>query len=119
MTLQECYNEMGADYEDTFRRLCTDALISRFLLKFADDGNYQKLVDAVALKDGEASFAAAHTLKGIALNLGLSRLFDPVEAITEAVRHGWTDEAAELLPAVTDNYNETLRIIRAWQESNA
>ncbi len=119
MTLKECYLNMGADYDDTFRRLCTDSLISRFLLKFADDANYEKLVAAVAAKDAEASFAAAHTLKGIILNLGLSQLFTPVNEITECVRHGWDDRATELITDVQEAYAATIQHIRDWETSNS
>ena len=44
------------------------------------------LADAIEGQDWEAAFRAAHTLKGIALNLSLVRLAEACAAMTEALR---------------------------------
>ncbi len=117
MTLKECYEQCGGDYEETLQRLHNENLIGRFLLKFLDDTSYTLLLDSIASKDGEVSFRAAHTLKGVALNLGLTSLFAPSNALTEALRNGWNDEAIDLLPPVTAAYEHTAATIRAWQDN--
>ena len=34
MTIQECYAQMGADYNEVFRRLYNEAMIRKFVLRF-------------------------------------------------------------------------------------
>ena len=39
MTIQECYAQMGADYNEVFRRLYNEAMIRKFVLLFPKDEN--------------------------------------------------------------------------------
>lgn len=64
MTVKECYEQMGADYEGVLGRLRSEALIKKFAKKFLDDGSFQSLKDNLAAGNGEEAFRAAHTLKG-------------------------------------------------------
>ena len=34
MTIQECYKEMGADYEEVFHRLPRESMVRKFALMF-------------------------------------------------------------------------------------
>ena len=43
MNLVELYATVSGDYEDTVRRLCNEALVSRFVLKYP----YSQLEDAL------------------------------------------------------------------------
>lgn len=65
MTIQECYKEMGADYEEVFHRLPRESMVRKFALMFLNDDSYPKLEQS--LKEGNAQevFRAAHTLKGV------------------------------------------------------
>ena len=47
-----------------------------------------------------AAFRAAHTLKGVAANMGLLRMQEAASALTEALRAGDMDSARALYPAV-------------------
>lgn len=76
MTVKECYEQMGADYEDVLGRLRNEALIRKFAKKFLEDGSFQMLKDGLAKKDGEMAFRAAHTLKGVCQNLGFDNLYE-------------------------------------------
>lgn len=76
MTLQECYAAMGGNYEEVLGRLRSDRLIQKFVLKFVDDGSYQLLLDSMASQNYEDAFRAAHTIKGVCQNLGLTRLLN-------------------------------------------
>ena len=71
MTVKECYEQMGADYEGVLGRLRSEVLIKKFAKKFLDDGSFRSLKDNLAQKNGEEAFRAAHTLKGVCQNLGL------------------------------------------------
>lgn len=42
MSLKECYDKMGADYEDVLSRLRSEVLVRKFALKFLDDDSYAR-----------------------------------------------------------------------------
>ena len=46
MNIRECYDTIGADFEDVLGRLGSESLIQRFALKFIDDGSYNELTEA-------------------------------------------------------------------------
>ena len=69
MTVKECYEQMGSDYEGVLGRLGSEAIVKRFALKFLQDPSFAQLKESLAKNDGEEAFRAAHTLKGICLNL--------------------------------------------------
>lgn len=50
MTIQECYQKMGADYEDVLKRLYSESMICKFARMFLDDDSYPKLEDALKKK---------------------------------------------------------------------
>ncbi len=116
MTLQECYALLGGDYEGTQARLPSERIIQKFLLKFPSDGSYALLLEGITERDGSKAFRAAHTLKGVALNLGLTALHAPASALAEALRPGtWNDAALPLMPAMTEQYERPIRAIRQSQ----
>lgn len=64
MTIKECYEQIGADYEDVRSRLRSDLLIRKFFLKFPDDKSFGQLKEALKSGDREGAFRGAHTLRG-------------------------------------------------------
>ena len=70
MSLKECYDKMGADYEDVLSRLRSEVLVRKFALKFLDDDSYANLKAAMESGNAPEAFRGAHTLKGVAQNLG-------------------------------------------------
>jgi HPt (histidine-containing phosphotransfer) domain-containing protein len=112
MTLKECYETIGGDYNDVFGRMMQrEALVLRFLKKFLEDRSYTDLKDDLAAGNIEEAFRAAHTLKGVAQNLGLTRLYVPVEKVTNILREGKTDGVDELMVEIADEYDKTVAVI--------
>ena len=74
MTLEECYNKFGGDYKLVLSRLMMDKIVDRFIRKFLDDPSYNLLISSLNDKNYEEAFRAAHTLKGLCLNLCLDGL---------------------------------------------
>ena len=93
MSLKTCYEALGGDYESVLGRLRSDRMITKFCLKFLDDKSCETLVEAVAAKDAETAFRAAHTIKGICQNLSFDRLYESSHALAECLRGGVWDEA--------------------------
>ena len=79
MTVKECYEQMGSDYEGVLGRMGSEAMIKRFALKFLQDPSFNNLKENLEKNDGEEAFRAAHTLKGVCLNLGSEDMFQKVE----------------------------------------
>ena len=77
----------GADYNSTMARFMgKEAMYLKFLDMLFKDDNLEKLGTALEQQDYEAAFAAAHTLKGVVGNMGLTPLFNAVCAIVESLR---------------------------------
>lgn len=105
MTIKECYDAMGGDYQDVLTRLRSGERIQRFLYKILEDKSYDTLISAMAAKEYEEAFRAAHTLKGISLNLSLTQLYASSNELTEALRVKPQAERAEaLLARVKEDY---------------
>ena len=115
MTIQECYQKMGADYEDVLKRLYSESMIRKFARMFLDDDSYPKLEDALKKENVEEAFRAAHTLKGVCQNLGFTNLYQPTYDLTEVLRTGTLEGTKELFDSVTCQYKITINAIRALQ----
>ena len=115
MSLRSCYESLGGNYDEAIGRLMSERIAQKFVLKFLNEDSYAQLTAALAAKDGEAAFRAAHTLKGVCLNLSFDKLLHSVEPLCEALRHGWSDEAPALAKVVAEDYEQTVAAVRALQ----
>lgn len=117
MNVRECYEAINGDYEEVKRRFLTDARIRRFALLFLRDSSMEDLRAAMREKDCGKAFQAAHTLKGVCLNLGFSGLYRPVCTITELLREGEFGKALEEMEQVEKDYTTAERSLRELEES--
>lgn len=113
MNLKECYDSFGGSYEVVKEHLQRDELIQRLVIKFISDKSYERLNAALQEKDYKEAFVAAHTLKGVCLNLSFARLSSSSSALTELLRHYEKepiDEAAcqSLWQQVSKDYAEVV-----------
>mgnify|MGYP002581258641 CR=1 FL=1 len=116
MTVKECYEKVGSDYEAVLKRLGSEDMLKRFSIKFLDDPSFQNLKDALDSKDVETAFRAAHTLKGVCLNLGFDNLYEVSFDITEKLRGRDTDGCEKLFAKVTEQYEKTTDAIRMMED---
>lgn len=107
MTVEKFYEYIGGDYAGTKARLMTDERILRFVNKFPADGSYQLLLDSLASSNVEEAFRAAHTIKGVAQNLGFTALYLSSQEVTEILRGGSLD-VADKMPKLTECYELTI-----------
>ena len=112
MTIQECYKEMGGDFEGVQKRFGGVAMVEKFAIKFQD------LEDGLKEKDAEKAFCAAHTLKGICLNLGFDAFYEVSAALTEKLRGRELTGYEADFAAVKECYERTVAAIKAFEESN-
>ena len=121
MTIEECYSIMGGDWDGIKRRLGNDALIAKLSLKFLSAKEYSEIGDAINNRDWEKAFLNAHTLKGVALNLGYNELAKAASALTELLRSRKLDnprEAERLYLSITSEHNKVINAINVYKESN-
>ena len=117
MTLKECYEAIGGNYEEVVGRLRSERLIQKFTLKFLDDKSLELLKRSLREENYEEAFRAAHTIKGICQNLSFDRLLASDSALTEALRDGKSPEADSLAAQVFADYEVTVSAIRTFQAS--
>ena len=104
---------IGGDYDDMFRRIPSDSMITKFLLKFSADPSYAALAAAREKHDRDGAFLAAHTLKGVAATLGLKKLAEAASRLADALRHSSGFPGDALFDAVTDAYDRVIAQLTA------
>ncbi len=90
--------------------------LKRFALKFLDDPSYSNLEKAIQEQNAEEAFRAAHTLKGLCLNLGFDRLYKVSAELTEKLRGRELDGYEALYGKVQKEYKNTIDAIRKIEE---
>ncbi len=116
MTLKECYDALGGNYEDTIRRLYNEKLVEKFLFKFEDDPSFGNLKTALAEENLEDAFRAAHTLKGVAQNMGFDTLAESSSALTEVLRSRTVMPDSEMMDKVCEDYNKIRKTITEYKK---
>ena len=104
MTVRECYEKIGSDFDKVLGRMGSEALVKRFAVKFLEDKSFEELTESLKEKDGEDAFRAAHTLKGICANLGLDRFYEADCELTEG--------SEELYQKVAEAYEATVTVLK-------
>ena len=113
MTIKECFEQIGSDYDSVLQRIGNENILKKFVIKFIDDPSINSLKEGIAENDGEKAFRAAHTLKGICLNLGFDNLYKVSSDITEILRTGELTGTKEAFENVKEQYNITVNAIKA------
>lgn len=114
MDLKTCYQQIGGDYDVVMRRLMKEERVAKFLKMFLADESFQLLTRAMEQQDWSTAFRAAHTLKGVALNLALTRVATSASELTECLRPGTPTQPPEpLYQTLSADYNQTIAAIQS------
>ena len=113
MTLEEFFAVVGGNYRETIDRMMGEAMLRRFIMKFPTDPSFTNLEQALSEGCREEAFRAAHTIKGLCLNLGFGKLYQSSQELTEALRSDMPANAAELFAAVKADYTVTMDAIES------
>lgn len=102
----------GCDVDNALVRfLNNEAFYAKCFKKFFDDPAFPALGDALREKNADAAFRQAHTLKGLASNMGLTAVHDMAAELVEPLRAGvYKDEMLDTYEKVGQEI-ETLRMI--------
>ena len=120
MSIEECYRQIGGDYNQVLTRLMTPKLVARFIAKFLGYNSFDLLRTALEQGNCKEAFRAAHTLKGVCQSLGLGNLLASTEVITELLRHQEGEippQAQACFEAVRRDYEATVSAIREYLDS--
>ena len=116
LSVEQCYAQLQGDYADIIRRMRTDERVEKFLAMLVRDNSFDQLKTALQQEDYETAFRAAHTLKGVLLNLSLTA---QAEVISEVLRKQQADEKiGPLFEQASAAYAELMAGIRELLEKN-
>lgn len=115
---REILEDYGVDYVPTMERFMgNEKMYIRLLDMFFKDDNIQKLGTAIAQQDYTAAFEAAHTLKGVVGNMGLSPLYTVVCAMVEPLRAGEKrSDYADMYKAIQSEYDKVYGLRQRLKE---
>ena len=113
-SIREQLEAYGIDYEGTMNRFMgNESLYVRILKKLEADKNAERLQKSVAAQDWEEAFTAAHTLKGVAANMGLTPLLEAVNTIVEPLRRKEIrSDYPQLSAAVMAQHKRILELVK-------
>lgn len=113
MTIKECYEKIGGNYDEVLRRMMKEERILKFLKMFLQDPTFQTLCQEMDNQNYPEAFRAAHTLKGLCQNMAFTWLNEPTVELTECLRDGtMKDGALEYLAQVKERYQVTCEEIQ-------
>ncbi|MDD6397792.1 MAG: Hpt domain-containing protein [Selenomonadaceae bacterium] len=95
--LTEKLAERGCNIAEAMGRFMdNEPFYERCFTKYLADSSFDALGEALAAKDVKAAFEAAHNLKGVSANMGITPVNDIVNDLVEELRAGnLPDDALE------------------------
>ena len=86
MTIENCYQTLGGDYQDVRSRIPSDALIKRFIGAFLSDPSFAALESAASAGDRKAAFSAVP-----AISIDYAVMEKTARAAVVPASIGWSD----------------------------
>ncbi len=118
MRLADCYSALEGDFAGVKSRLMREASISKFLIMFLKDTQFQEFHASLEAEDWENAFRNIHTLKGTCLNLGIAKLAGIASEITETLRGGAAPgDISGDVRLLDAEYERTVEIIKEYSEN--
>lgn len=113
---------MGMDVDNTVKRFMgNETLYLKFLNKFQADQSVASIRQHIAEQNAEEAFKSAHTLKGVAANLGLDPIAQYASDIVELLRGKTqfsevdTDRLNTLNGELKDKYEALIKLLAEQQ----
>ena len=107
-------NTGGVDLEATLNRFLDDEeLYLNFLKDFLHDKSFEGIKRNLQTGNMKEAFANAHTMKGIAGNLGLQNLVDILTPMAEDLRNGTLNNSEIYMEDLSKQYTIICNIIHS------
>lgn len=114
-TLLQQLQELGAETEQTVLRFSNHVEIyQKYLLKFPEEPTMQHLKTAMQQKNYISAQKAAHTLKGLAGNLGLLPIFDIAADLSDTLKSENFTQSEEIFAELLAQYRVFSDCISHW-----
>lgn len=122
MTLEELYQMIDADYQQAIRVLRMDKLLDKHIRKLISGGVIDSLLEVEDNMDPKELFERSHAVKGIAANLGLTKIAELASVISEEFRPGnprrmSDEEVHATFDSIRALYAKTVEGIRLYENS--
>lgn len=88
MDVRSLYQAIGVDFDDVLALLRKEDRVKLYLVQTMGDPAFAALDEAMAGGDYEAAFRAAHTIKGMGMNLMLKPMTEAAIELVECLRGG-------------------------------
>ncbi|NLY82171.1 MAG: Hpt domain-containing protein [Clostridiales bacterium] len=103
--------EYVSDIDDVMKRFVDDEdFYIECLVLFFEDDNLEKLKIAIDNRDLNEAFNAAHTIKGISGNLGLTPIFNLASELVEDFRLKKMENALKKYDFINSEYKKVKKI---------
>ena len=117
MGLKKMYETLGSDWDTVIGRFGgNEGLLLKFVKKFQNDSTYGSLCEAVEKIDYEQILLYAHTLKGVALNLGFDRLGNDAAAVVKDVREQNYDAIPGDFAALKEEHGKVIQSLSQLEQ---
>lgn len=116
MNVKDFYEQIGGSYEDVIARLPMEKLIIKYLIKFINDPSFHNLQLSLEQNDLAAAFRASHTLKGTSGTLGMKRLMEASDHLTESLRNH-EEKVETLFLCAKKEYDKVMDALNKFKES--
>ena len=111
MDLEALYKQVGGSAGEVLKRIPSEKMLRKFVGKYLADPTFGNLESAAAVQDWKGAFLAAHTLKGVAQNLGFANLQRSAAELTEALRRDKPLTDMALFQKVREDQKELVEAI--------
>ncbi len=103
---KDILEKAGVDIASAMDRFDNDeSFMMMFVKKFTKDTSMESLSRAVEEKDYDTMFRAAHTIKGISGNVGLTKLYTVCDELVKKYRAGDNEGAMAVYPDIKKAYD--------------
>lgn len=114
--LMDRFTAYGVNPQEVMERFVDDEeLYAACLEEFVHDAAFERLKKALDASDYSAAFGQAHTLKGVAGNLGLPPLYQAVCNIVEPLRLSTQQNYDALYKKVIEERDRVAQILKELQ----
>lgn len=112
MLTVDALKQFGANADEGLTRcMGNEGFYFKLIGKVVEDKNFAALESAIAERDLDAAFEAAHSLKGVLGNLALTPIYEPVYEITELLRARSDIDYVPFLKTISEKRNELIGMI--------
>lgn len=107
--------ENGYDFDGVMDRLAgSEELYEELLQQFLEEDNLTQVLDDYQNRDYEALFMKIHTLKGVAGNLGLTRVYEESSDLTEKLRAKDYTNLQFCVDALEKAYTDCIELLKMY-----